>query len=354
MTSQQLLNAQAQLHQLRLQAGISYQPTIGLPVGGFAAPAAPICVETVPLAEPESTKLYHHGEIALAANRAGQSTHYQLWLALRWLDSNGRGWLTQETAQTAFCAAQSANATYLYKKPRLRQLFAEGNGVYWRLDVQNQRVFYLRESRLALALGVHQLTGRHVAIKAEQIFTNIQTFRAYCFAAWLANRENPISKTAIEQLTGLNPRTQLRYANLASIETTPNLSIGPRFTQTNHQECAWHHPGTFKFADFRGKQGSVGRRYVAWHLPTSYAVDAAISSRRRQKRTNSQLADLRHNRDAGNGRLTTCFFRNGKLAYKVANRQASDDVRRDLYWPGMKARSKTQLWNCLTVSPSRN
>lgn len=344
--SQQLLNAQQQLQQLRRQQGITYQPSLAL--GSFAVPAAPVVDEPAP-APDAADPIYHHGQIALAANRAGQSCHYQLWLALRHIDDDGRGWLATETAQDAFCVEQGTNSTYLYKKPRLRQLLAEGNGIYWRLDGDNQRIFYLKEARLAQALGARQLTGRHVAISAEHIFTNIQTFRAHCFAAWLANRENPISQLTIEQLTGITARTQLRYCKLAGIATTDNLSIGPRYSKDNHQECAWYHSGTFKFADYRGKQGPDGRQYVAWHLPTSYNVDAATSSRRRQKRTNNQIADLRHHQDAGNGRLQVLFFRNGKAAAKVANRQMSDGERRDHYWPGTKARSGTKLWHCLTV-----
>lgn len=348
MTSQQLLNAQALLQQRRQQAGITYRPS--LPLGGFALPAPTPAVEIAAVEPtPEPAQLFHHGDIAIAANRAGQSTHYQLWLALRHLDTDGRGWLSQKAAQDAFCSDQRTNETYLYKKTRLRQLVAEGNGVYWRLDEQNQRVFYHRESRIADGLGMKRLTGRHVAIGAAQIFTSIQTFRAHCFAAWLANHTNPISQETIAQLTGIPPRTQLRYTNAANIQTTANLSIGPRYTQDAAQECAWQHGNIFKFADFRGKQGPAGRRYVAWHLPTSYSVTATSSSRRRQKRTNNQMADLRHYRDAGNGRLRVLFFPNGAAAAKIANRQMADGDPRDHYWPGTKARTGTKLWHCLTV-----
>jgi hypothetical protein len=353
--SQQLTNAQRQLQQLRQQQGIDYRPAVA--IGGPAAPAAPLRVEAAPMAElaeapaAEPVEVYHHGQIALAANRAGHSCHYQLWLALRHLDPDGRGWVSKKTAQDALCVERGTNSTYLYKLPRLRQLLVEGNDIYWRLDDANQRIFYLKESRLAAALGVLHFTGRHVAISAAEIFTNIQGFRAHCFAAWLANRDNPISQHTIEQLTGIPARTQLRYCTLADIITTDNLSIGPRYSQQNHQECAWYHEGTFKFADYRGKQGPEGRRYVAWHLPTSYSVNAATSSVRRQKRTNNQLAGLRRNPNAGNSRLQVLFFRNGKVAAKVAGRQmsVSDGDRRDHYWPGTTARTGTKLWHCLTV-----
>lgn len=352
--SQQLRNAQQLLQARRQQARIDYRPQIGQLFTAVAplvmAQPAP---EPSPAAMPDNANptLYHHGEIALAANRAGESCHYQLWLALRHIDADGRGWLSQKTAQDAFCTEDGPNSTYLYKTPRLRQLLRDGNDAYWRLDETNGRIFYLKEARLMTHLGLRPLTGRHVAIGAAQIFSSIQTFRAHCFAAWLANRENPISQATIEQLTGLPARTQLRYCRLANVTTTPNLSVGPRYTQDTAQETAWRHQGSFKFADYRGKQGPAGRAYVAWHLPTSYSVTADQSSRRRQKRTNSQTVDLRHNRDAGTGRLAVCFFRNGAMAAKAANRQAPGhtEAPTDHYWPGIKARSKSQLWHCLTV-----
>jgi hypothetical protein len=348
--SQQLLNAQQLLQARRQQAGINYRPAISL----TAAPPqfALTITEPAPVGAPTrgiEEDIYHHGEIALAANRAGQSIHYQLWLALRHIDANGRGWLSQKSAQEAFCAEDGR--AYLYKTPRLRQVLREGNNAYWRLDEANGRIFYLKEARLMSHLGLRPLTGRHVAITAGQIFTSIQTFRAHCFAAWLANRVNPISQATIEQLTGIPARTQLRYCQLADVATTANLSIGPRHNQDAAQEAAWRHEGTFKFVDFRGKQGPAGRGYVAWHLPTSYSVNADQGSRRRQKRTNNQTIDLRHNRDAGNGRLVACFFCNGAMAIKAANRQTPGrtEAPTDHYWPGIKARSKSQLWHCLTV-----
>lgn len=347
-----LANAQKQLEKLRSQHGVDYRPTLSVGGGFAAAPVRDVATaEAVQPGSPPVAQLSHHGDIAIAALRSGESVHYQLWLVMRLLDVQGSGCLAVGVAREQL--TQEGAATFLYQWPRLKQLLMEGDGKYWRLDDGVKgRVFIRREASIAALLGISRLRGCHVVIEQPEVLCRVQLFRAHCFAAWMANRIRPISQATIERMTGITPRTQLRYCRLANIDTISNIAIGPRYGADVAEECAWQHGGSFKFKDYRGKQGPAGQEYVAWHLPTSYSNGAAHGSKRQRKRTNNYLAGLRTNRDAGNDQIAAIFFGNGALAARAADRQVSGDVGlvQEFYWPGLRSRSKdVQLWHSMAV-----
>ena len=126
MASQQLLNAQKQLQQLRQKNGIAAPAATAAPQFQFTIiPAA----SSQPAEPEELDSINHHGDIALAALRSGDSCHYQLWLALRLLDATGSGHVALSAAKDAL--TEESSDSFMYQVPRLKQLLAEGNG---RLD----------------------------------------------------------------------------------------------------------------------------------------------------------------------------------------------------------------------------
>lgn len=354
----ELLNAQKRIKQLRDQNEIHSLPLIPGPDSAWLETVdqpLPSSVVAVHATEPPQPSLSifkesmaHHGEIGIAAMRALQSSHYQLWLLLHLMDRAGRGWLDLDTVTLHLTDPFSKHK--MWQRPRLQQLLKEGNGRFWQLT--ETRVYYRTHSRVAAVLGIEKLNGRFVTITADQAKTSAATFRAHCFAAWLANHTNPISQQAIEQLTGIPPRSQRRYCQLADIERTLNICIGPKHTQERMQECSWQYSGTFSFTDHLGVQGSQQAQYVAWHLPTGYSVGVDLGTRSRQRRVNKQIDNLANTGVQGNGNMFACerrsersrlFYENGSSAAKAFNRDGSEDV----YWKRAKARTGTGLWHVL-------
>ena len=345
MASQQLLNAQKQLQQLRQKNGIAATTIVGEGPRALPPTIQFTIIPAASTAQPqELERINHHGDIALAALRSGESCHYQLWLALRLLDATGSGHVALSAAKDAL--TEESSDSFMYQVPRLKQLLAEGNGRFWHID--EERLWLRSTVRVAHVLGVTRLNGRFFTIAKDEIVGGTAVFRAHCYAAWLSNHTNPMSQATIERLTGLTPRTQRRYCQLANIEVQQNITIGPAAHTADRQEIAWQHGNTFEFTDYRGQQGPAHRRYIAWHLPANYAVNGPQGSRRQQKRHNQQLAGLATTETPGNGQFagTRLFFANGKAAAKAYNRQMSGETT-DIYWQQRRAKSGTGIWNVI-------
>jgi hypothetical protein len=206
---------------------------------------------------------------------------------------------------------------------------------------------YAATPLLAHRLGIMRLEGRFVWMTAAQAKASAATFRAWCFAAWLANHRNPITQETIEALTGISPRTQRRYGRLAGIETVNNVAIGPRYTAEAAREQLWQRGQVFEFKDHKGRQGAAGRSYCAWHLPNGYATCVETVNRSKQRTANKRLNNLMNNGARGNGQAfeghTRLFYDNGAQAA-----QGQRDGEQECYWRGARARTGTVLWRVMT------
>jgi len=346
MNSQQLRNAQNQLKQKRLAVGVEYKPYAADPTAVIAAARKSVAIvprtQDVQDVQETAAGTNHHGDVALAAMRSGQSSHYQLWLMLRLLDTQSRGWLETAVAAAAVCQPSSPN--FLYQIPRFRQLVKEGDGRYWLK--QNGRLWMRSTANIAHELGINQLSGRFVFIEENIISGQTAVFRSYCFSAWLSNHENPLSQITIKGLTGIPERTQRRYCRMAGVTVQKNITIGPASKNADLHELSYRHGGVFSFTDYRGQCGPAYRNYYAWHLPASYHVQCTRGSRKQQTRNNHKLADLAKAGTMGNGdnfHGSRLFFANGKAAARAVSRQVSGTMG-DIYWLQKRAKTGTGIW----------
>jgi hypothetical protein len=362
MISQHLLNAQAALLAARQRSGVSYRPptcshanTLGeVSIAEQLMAMMQVMPSPVPVEEtrPASRVIVrdtvnHHPDVGIAALSANESSHYQLWLLLRLMDATGQGHVDQEWA--ALHLTGSASKWKQYKRPRLRQLLAEGNGRYWETDTT--RIWLRKTVNVAASLGISRLNGRFTTGGIDDIRGSIAPFRAYLYSTWLGNHRNPMSRATIERLTGISASTQQRYSELADITTTENLAMGPRLTAGSSQEAYWRHDGVFEFIDHDGRQGPPHRRYIAWHLPSSYTSPTPALGRSQTRHANKQLAVLVNITGApGNGQLfarehiTRRFHANGKRAALAARRTETGN---DMYWKLSQARTGRGLWQQL-------
>ncbi len=333
-----------------------------------------------------------HPSLALALLRQQQVAVGRLWLLLRLLDSEGRGWLNRADIEAAF--ADPDSPTHFCTPRYLRQLLAEGDGFFWEREdseacleyldkhgtgpaertcleyldklgtgLAERKVWLRSQAKVAAALGVTKLRGRAVELPLSVLLGPIGDLRAHLYASFHSSRRsysdgrshtdslghtdgcghsshtdeaNPISRAALRELSGASPRTQRSYEARAKVEVQPCLAIGGLASVTDTQEAAWQQGrAAFTFIDHQGKQGAAGGRYQAHRLPNRY-IGPHRRLTGRLKRLNRQLIDLCHKGYAGNGQLESemgaaerRYYADGVAAGRVWLRQQGRVL---VYW----------------------
>jgi len=274
------------------------------------------------------SSLVAHPSILLAALRAGKEAPARVYLLLRAIDRDGRGWLTVDEARARLTGQDSPLRVAGWR--RLRQLLREGEGLFWKRD--RERLWLIGTHKIACKLGLARLQGYSVELPVQALLGGIQAVRATFYAAFHAGRESkPISRATLADLSGVPGRTQLEYDRVARVIRTRHFAVGDRYTAAAFQERAWGHGrAVFRFEDARGRQGGPGGKYVAWTLPNSYRADYPRRSGGNRKRLNRKLADLLPKGTAGNDgpAMEKRFFPNAALAARRYNRHPESDA----YW----------------------
>jgi hypothetical protein len=277
----------------------------------------------------------------------------RVWLLLRMLDQDGRGWLPLDDVRERLTGDPSPMR--LCGQRHLRTLLNNGDGRFW--TRQDGRLWLRSTAKVAASLGVEKFRGPLIELPLATLTGPIGHFRSQLYAAFHSGRSAgnhhspltqlqadssivghqqadssivghqpitnhhspitqspPISRAALTTITGLSRRSQHAYERRANIKVRPNYALGPQcrciardshtsecFSCTTYQEYAWQ-KGTavFPFHDHKGKHGRKGTTYIAWQLPNSYTAPNKVKRKTRNRRLNRKLADLRNQRDAGN------------------------------------------------------
>ena len=344
--SPQLRNANEFLERLRRAKKSPSRPQTGwldMMSQRQAAAAAPPAL-TSSQAQPTAAagiKLYPS---LITALEQGQAAQLRLWLALRHLDPRGRGWL-----RLAAIKDQLLDLMDVKTWRRLRQILGGGDGVWW--ERCGERIWLRGAARVAAGLGLARLDGRPIALPVQAL-SNIGEFKAAVYAAWHGGRksENPISRQAIKELTGIPERTQRHYDRLSGTKRITNYATGERNNEQTAERAAWEHGrAAFVLTDYKGKQGRKGGRYNAWRLPNSYQIKLERANKGRQRKINAKLAaDLVTNGARGNGGsgIDRLFHPDGKQAARAAQRQPGQDA----FWPTFQGKAG-QHWGVLRTQP---
>jgi hypothetical protein len=299
----------------------------------------------------------------------------RIWLLLRYLDNEGQGWLTAETARRQLANKQSPHA--VCGRRQLRNLLTAGDHIFWERD--NDRIWLKSQAKVAAVLGLTRLNGRSVQLPIAILFQSIGAVRANLYAAFHSGRNKPsttaskpqcrpISRETLKKLSAVTRRTQRLYEKRAGVKQQTHYALGNRYTAEGEQNLAWQlGQAYFRFTDHKGLVGPADQSYLAWQLPNSYDGPHNINSKGHQRRINRQLTDLltigitgngekesgldddsaragKRTQDAKDGSRKTMFFQDGAQAAKIYNRNPD----RSLYWRNRWAGSgRFRFWHAL-------
>ncbi|MDX1687302.1 MAG: hypothetical protein R3248_04900 [Candidatus Promineifilaceae bacterium] len=331
-----------------------------LPSEPKSSPAAAPSPPARQIPEAETVRLYP--DVGLALLRTDQAAAGRIWLLLRHLDQDGRGWVSLDQTRKQLAGKHSSLRVCGWRQ--LRNLLARGDGIFWKRDplqAAGSRIWLRSVTRVAAALEVERLSLRPVAIPIAALLEGIGTVRAHLYASFHSARsgEAPIARATLRRLSSVSRRTQQQYERRAGVKQRRNWVVGPRHTGGGAQERAWQQGRAyFPFTDRRGKQGEAGATYLAWQLPNSYTGPHAPEAKGRQKQINRHLVDLFMKGITGNGRSVVdgtpsiqeteaspqkCFYDNGRAAVRGYSR----DPETDAYWKSPHKESGGCIWHLI-------
>ena len=322
--------------------------------------AAAVVAEIAPARE---VKVYP--DIALGMLREERVAAGRVWLLLRALDAPGRGMMSLDDARAALTGAGSPLRLCGWR--RLRQLLAEGDGVFWARERDRatgaDRLRLFGPARVAAALGVTRLSNRPVAVPVGALRGSIGDARAHLYATFHSGRNkgitnyelgitnegdalnssaledkrsvtrhsslgSPIARDTLTALSGVCARSQVTYERRAGVRSRSNIALGERIAARGsdpvEQERAWQYGrALFRLKDYRGRHGRPGATYLARRLPNAYGCghDHRTRPKGQQKRINRRLADLFTKGMTGTDEaIEKRFFASGTTAWRAVER----------------------------------
>lgn len=256
----------------------------------------------------------------------------RVWLLLRHLDSQGRGWHTREFATKQLAGKESE--WRICGKRQLRNLLRRGNGLFWVLD--RDRIWLRSQARVAHALGLRRMEKHSVSLTPADLTGSIGPVRAHLYAAFHSKRDaRPISRASIQAVTGASRSSQRNYERAAGVRIRPNYALlAPITTPIDTKEAAWRYGrACFELTDHKGRHGKPGTRYMARQLPNSYHSPQTTQRTGSSRRVNRTLRDLLQLGTTGNG--TATIERIYCNTVQEALRGAVN--RSELYWKSTQA-----------------
>ena len=217
-----------------------------------------------------------------ASHKAGSVPGMWLYLLLKAIDDQGRGCVHIHHARKMLTTRSRFRVQQSWR--RLRQILADGEGVYWTRDNVG-RIWLRAPGRIATALNCDHLDGRPILLKLADLRQDIATVKAHFFAAFESGRRdpNPISQAALENITGVPERTQREYNKRLERTARKNVAITELAWEPEiFQPMAANGRTVFRLTDFHGVRGDKGKKYIAYRIPDSRSLSHRQGCRGRQ------------------------------------------------------------------------
>lgn len=274
----------------------------------------------------------------------------RIYLLMRFIDSEGSGWLTVDHVRFVFTHKESPLKVMGWR--RLRQILHGGEGIFWKRDDRG-RIWIIGAGKIADRLDVERLTGQPVELPLRALVGGMKVVRANFYASYHSGRlkDNPISRGVLQQVTGVPVRTQRVYDDVTGTGRQKNICVGEPYSREGFENCAYDRGrAAFVLRDAKGNYGPKGGRYLAWHLPNHYDGPHKVTYRGRQKKINQHLNALVIKGMRANGQddeIKTLFW--PKIT--TAGKSWSRDTSLDAYWPECHTKKKAyKLWGVLTAN----
>ncbi len=155
-------------------------------------------------------------ELNMAAMQRRKDKPYRLWLLCRYLDADGRGWVTLD-------ALRRLTAPMVTRQTLWRTL-SQGEGAFWHKDCD--RVYLRGLQAIADHFETYPSTNPVLVPLAD--FAKIAAFRAALVATLFAKKERTISHATLARLTGRTRRTIISYMKRARVRVTENRMLSKR------------------------------------------------------------------------------------------------------------------------------
>ena len=313
---------------------------IGVPLStGGKRPSDPIWIGRCPTVDEKPRRpLSIFARIApgLAAYcldpKHGRLSAYRLNKVMQALDIEGRGWM-QLTEVQAFVVHDPRHR--MYGRRRLTKVLAEGEGFFWRrVKARGEiRIRLMARSRIVAAAGL-VLRGNEVKVELGEITGSgsgrLAEVAAIFYATFHAGRrrEAPISRAALEGVTGCSPYRQRSYERKSGTVPERQFSLLCRYSDYELRRARFREMPAFRFVDYRGivNRGKPGLEYVAVSLPNIYRASPRLRpcGSGRQKKINQRAAVLCNLGSEGNGARRKIFHSHVRSAVRA--KRADDSI----------------------------
>jgi hypothetical protein len=204
--------------------------------------------------------------------------YYRLWMLLRHLDTDGRGFVDLKRAM---------KACRIFRIPsvHLKEAATDPQAAVF-LKVLPEREIVEYRSLQAVGTALRTTVGVPVLIDVHELPRD--KFKAALYGAWMsAGRDNcrTMSRRTITELTGLSDETQRRYERQCGIQARPNVGRAPKrliIEETDKRTC---------LVPQSQEDDRLGERFyytvpgdddnVYWRMPNTYTANDVVYQRAR-------------------------------------------------------------------------
>lgn len=227
-----------------------------------------------------------------ASIQANKAPHMRVYLLLQAYDKNGSGCLNLNDVRLLLTGKMSK--WRIVGKRRLRSILNEGEGLFW--DRYTADHIWLKSpAKIAEELGCGRLRGLPVELPARELLKGIGRTRAHFYASYESGRRQdaPISRIALEQLTGIPVSTQRHYDKQLNRKKRTNFVVTDLFWMPeNVQKVAGAYRQMFLYVDWTGKYGKKRNRYVAYRIADSRNRIHQTASPARLRKINKRIPNV--------------------------------------------------------------
>lgn len=256
-----------------------------------------------------ATKVVVLPDLAHAWLKSGDANLGRVWLILKTLDTDNCGWLSVRKTETVL--TEKSSPLRIFGKRQFRKLLQYGNQRFWTRD--KTRIWLRSALRVAQAYEITRFQADAVAICPKPLFESVSSARAVLYSTIYADKDAPISRATLSDLTEISPNSQRSYEKRVNIKVERNYAlVSQQQDGQDGKEARWK-LGRASFTVFY-----KGNRWLARQLPNRYTTSIARPLPKRKRRLNKALRDLSNQGTTGNAQIKSRLYATKQSTNHVA------------------------------------